>query len=104
MSAPLNVYYNNFIHNLAYMLYFKIDRNGRKRTFGHARPRSPIRVFVVRMKNFCIIGFPKCAMWRFWSDYANEQADLNHHRAHMSKGTVSDVAVQMYINIFIESH
>ena len=35
--------------------------------------------------------YPKCAEWRFWSDYA----DLNLHWAHMSEGTFPDVAVHM---------
>ena len=34
-------------------------------------------IFVVRMKTFCILGYAKCAQWRFWSDCANAQADLN---------------------------
>ena len=33
-----------------------------------AHPRSLIRVFVVRMMKRCIIGYPKCAQWRFWSE------------------------------------
>ena len=27
----------------------------------------------------------KCAKWRFWSDCANAQSDLNLHRTHMSE-------------------
>ena len=57
-----------------------------KQIFWHARPthpRSLIRVFVVRMKTICILGYPKCAQLRFWSDCANAQADLNLRGAHM---------------------
>ena len=52
------------------------------------------RVFVVRMKNLCIIGYPKRAQWRFWSDCAIAQSDLNLRWAHMSKGTFSNVQAQ----------
>ena len=61
-----------------------MSRNVRKRTFLHAHnedsdqpahPRSLIRVFIVRMKELCILGYPKCTQWRFWSDCANAQAD-----------------------------
>ena len=44
----------------------------------------------VHKKMFCILGDPKCAQWRFWSDCANAQADLNLRWAHMSEGTFSD--------------
>ena len=37
------------------------------------------------MKSLCFIGYPKCAHWRFRSDCANAQADLNLRWAHMSK-------------------
>ena len=43
------------------------------------------------MKKLCILGSPKCAQWRIWSDCANAQSDLNLRWAHMSKGTFSDV-------------
>ena len=45
----------------------------------------------------CILGYPKCAQWRFWSECADAQADLNLRWAHMSEGTFSDVADQLYI-------
>ena len=48
-------------------------------------------VFVVRIKKRCILGYSKCAQWRFWSDCANAQADLNLRWAHMSEGTFSDI-------------
>ena len=41
-----------------------------------AHPRSLIRAFVVRMKKFCIISYPKCAMRRFWLDSANAGSSL----------------------------
>ena len=57
-----------------------------------AHPRSLIRVFVVRMKKLCNLGFPKSAKWRFWSDCASAQADPNFRWAQLSVGIVSDVA------------
>ena len=43
-----------------------------------AHRSSLIRIFTVRMKKLCILGYPKWAQWRFWSDCTNAQADLNH--------------------------
>ena len=60
-------------------------------------PRSLIRVFVVRMKKFCILDYPKCAQRRFRSDCANAQSDLNLRWEHMSDGTFLDVAVHLFI-------
>ena len=65
-----------------------------------AHPRSLIRVFAVRMKNRCILGYPNCMctidlQWRFWSDCANVQADLNRRWTQRSVGTFSDVAAYM---------
>ena len=42
---------------------------------------------VDRMKKLCILGYSKCAQWRFWSDCANAQSDQNLRRAHMNEGT-----------------
>ena len=39
-------------------------------------------VFLVRVKKLCIPVYPKCVQWRFWSDCANAQADLNLRWAH----------------------
>ena len=50
----------------------------RKRAFWHVylmkthislRIRAVWSVFIVRMKKFCILGYLKCAQWKFWSDY-----------------------------------
>ena len=59
------------------------------------RIRSLFSVFVIHIKKVCILGYPKCAQWRFWSDCANEQADLNLCWAHMSDGTIPDVSVRI---------
>ena len=82
-----------------------MGRNVRKRTlFWYApnedsnRPahsRSPIRVFVVRMKELWTLGYPKYAHWRFWPDCVNVQAYLNLRWAHVLEGTFSDVAAHM---------
>ena len=45
-----------------------------------------------------ILGYPKCAQWRFWSDCANAQADLNLRWAHMSEGTFSGVEVPLFFS------
>ena len=47
------------------------------------------------MRKRCIIGYRKFAKWRFWSDCANAQADLNLRWAHVSEGAFSDVAAQI---------
>ena len=49
-------------------------------------------VFVVRIKKLCIYRYPKCDWWRFWSDCANAQADLNLRCLHMSQVMFSAVA------------
>ena len=51
-----------------------------------AHPRGLIEVFVVLMKKLCILGHPKCAQGRFWSDWANAQANLNLRWTHISEG------------------
>ena len=74
-----------------------ISRNRRKCTFCHVlQSKTQIslrtRVFIVHKKKLCILGYPKCAQWRFWSDCANAQSDLKIRRAPMS-----DVVVHMTI-------
>ena len=32
-------------------------------------------IFIVHMKQLCILDYLKCAQWRFWSDCSNVQAD-----------------------------
>ena len=56
-------------------------------------PCSLFRVFADRMKKLCVIDHYKCAQWRFWSDCANAQADLNLRWAHMSEGMFTDVVL-----------
>ena len=55
-----------------------------------AHPHSLIRVCVVNMERLCILGYPKYAPWRFWSDLANVQVDLILIFAHMSEGLFYD--------------
>ena len=85
------------------LIQIQINRNVRKRTLRHVNPTKAqisryIRVFVVRMKKLCILGYPKCAQRRFWSDCANAQTDLNLRWAHMSEGTFPDVAAQILMH------
>ena len=47
---------------------------------GH--PLSLIRVFAVRMKKPWVLSYPLSAQWRFWSDWADAQADLSLRWVH----------------------
>ena len=40
--------------------------------------------FFVRVMKLCILGYPNCVCWRFWTDCANAQADLNLQWAQIS--------------------
>ena len=74
-------------------------RNVKIHIFWHVRqthPRSLIRVFVFRLKKLCILDISKCAQWRFWSDCANAQADLNLRWSHMGEGTFNDAVAHLY--------
>ena len=62
-----------------------------------AHPHSLNRVIVVRMKILCNLGYPKCAQWRFRSDCANAQADLNLQWAQISGGTVRSPTLPLNI-------
>ena len=64
-----------------------------------AHPRSLIRVFVVCMKRFYILGNQKRAQWRFWSVFANAQADLNLRCAQICECTLFDGAAHIKCKI-----
>ena len=49
---------------------------------GH--PPSLIRVFPIRMKNALVLGYLLSAQRKFWSDWADAQADRSLRWAHMS--------------------
>ena len=72
-------------------------------TFWHVRPMIKISQHLsdwslfVNMKKPCILGYPKCNQWRFWSDCTNLQAVLNLCLSHIRKQVFSDVAAQLYI-------
>ena len=80
-----------------------LGRNVRKRTFCNERqtktqislsiravwPESSLSVW--KKKQLCILGYLKCAQWRFWSACANAQADLNLRWAHISEDAFSEV-------------
>ena len=64
----------------------------RKCTFWHASPTKTqisLRicavwsVFIGRMEKLCIIGYPKCVQWRFWSVWTNVQPDGWHVRRYV---------------------
>ena len=73
--------------------------------FRHVRPAKTqigLRICAVQSEsslsawsNFGIIGYPKCAQWRFWSDCANVQADMNLRCAHLSDALAYRVQVQV---------
>ena len=65
----------------------------RRRTFRHVRPTKTQINLRICMKKLCILDYPKCVKWRFWSDCANAQADLNLRWAQMLDSTFSDDAV-----------
>ena len=72
-------------------------------------PRSLIRVFVVRMKKLCLLGYPKCAQWRFWSDCANAQSDLNLRWALMSvrcglRGKSCSRSIKMWVAACVRAY
>ena len=50
-----------------------------------AHPRSLIRVFVIRMKKLCILGYPKMRPVKILTKMPNEQADLNYRLAYESE-------------------
>ena len=60
-----------------------------------AHARDVIGILAVRVKNLCILGYPKCAQGRFRSDCAYAQSDLNLRWAHMSEGQFSEVKVSL---------
>ena len=59
-------------HEKVYLLKYTSNEDS-DRT---AHSRSLIRVFVVRMKKLCILGYPKCAQRRFRSACTNEMRRL----------------------------
>ena len=65
-----------------------------------ARMRRLIWAFVVRMEKFCMPGYPKCTQWRFWSDCANAQAELNVRWTHISDGKLSFNVMAHFIILF----
>ena len=67
-----------------------IDRCAQRR-----HPRRLITVFVLRDKKLCIISYPNCAQWRFWSACANAQIVLNLRWAHIPESAFSDVAAEV---------
>ena len=60
-----------------------------------AHPYRLIRIFVVRLNKLCILADSKCTQWRFRSDCANAQADLNLRWVNMLEGTFSDIAAHL---------
>ena len=83
-----------------------MSQNMRKLTFWHMHPKKTQinlhihtgwSVVTVCMMKICILAYPKCAQWRFWSNWATVQAGLNLHWMHISEGTFSDSAVFIFL-------
>ena len=68
---------------LVFHSFFFIPFHGFETVVFETQPRSLIRVFVVRMKKLCILGYPNI----------NTQAGLNLCLANISGGLFSDIAV-----------
>ena len=49
-------------------------------------------VFIIWIKNLCLLSYSKCALSRFWSDCLIAETDLNLHWAH-----IADVAARMFL-------
>ena len=47
-------------------------------------------VFVAHMIELCILGYPECTQWWFWSDCSNAQADLYLRWVCMCEGMFAD--------------
>ena len=60
---------------------------------GH--PTSLIRVFIVRMKKPWVLSYPLSTQRWLWSDWADVQADLSLHLAHMSCSWFCHAAAQI---------
>ena len=100
-SLPHYPFSQNRIIDHSQSIWFKYEPQRETGTFWNVCPnedfdqpalsRSLIKVFIFRMKKLCILGYPKCDQWRFWSHWANAQANLNLRWAHMSDGTFSDL-------------
>ena len=51
-----------------------------------------LRFVIVALPGFFSFFYSKCTLWRFLSDCANAQADLNLPWVHVFEGTFSDLA------------
>ena len=67
-------------------------------------PPSLIRVFAGRMKKDWVLSYPLSAQRRFWSDWANAQADLSLRWAHshfvglVMRRLICDLSVSLHWN------
>ena len=94
-------------------LSLHLSRHVRKCAFRHVRPTGTqnqpahshnlIRVFIVRMKQHCILCYLKCVQWRFRSDKANAQTDLNCRWAYVSEGTFSHIMLISFPHFILRS-
>ena len=81
----------------------QMSHNIRKCIYGHVRPakiqislciQGQTRVFVVRMKKICILGYPKCAQWNVWSECENAGWSESSLGAHI-RSILFGIAAQM---------
>ena len=61
------------------------EKMSRNATFSHVRP-------TMTQFSLCILSYHKGSQWKFWSDCANAQAELNFCWAHISESTFPDVS------------
>ena len=97
------------VNSLILFLVWYRNCNLRKLIYWYVRPTKTqisLRIRAVWLESSLsawrnyILGYPKCAQWRFWSDCTNAQTNLNLHWAHISKGTFSDVAILIHVYLF----
>ena len=71
-----------------------LSRNVSKHTFWHVPNKDSDHILAIWSESslstwrLCILGYPKCDHWEFWSHCADGQTDLNLYWVHMSKGTL----------------
>ena len=66
-------------------------------------PAQSDQFLLVRVKKHLILCYPKCDQWRFWSDCASAQADLNLCWACLSEETFSALLLIIFYTVILFS-
>ena len=85
----VNFTFGKYLANVTYWYQFFLwvwNLRNEKFTVQQRLTKTIIRSRI-RVKKLCIIGYPECAQWKFWSDCANALADPKRRWAQKSKGT-----------------